>query len=458
MIIPSGTDLTKSTVGILNGIRHELGGEYAAGVPLASDTMASIQAVGNAIFAQQAHQNAFASALMNRIVKEVVVSNMFTSPLGIFKQGIMELGDSIVEIYVRMANVEGYDMEEGTAREFKYTKAQIAAAYHSLNSEKKYPVSISDMELRRAFTTMDGVYNLVSAQIQSLYTAMYYDEFNMMKYIVCRALIDGRIPVKTISEVTDKDTAETALIALKEASTNFTILSDEFTVSGEMRSTPKPAQYVIESSNFNAHIDVSALAAAFNIDKAEFAGNVLAIDNITKINYPRLAQFLATDSSYVEFTDTEKAWLAKVDALLMDKNFYMVFDNVVEMREVNIGSTLVRNYFLHNHKTFSYSPFQNVLCFTHQPSSVTSVSVSPATATVTATGVTQFADTVVKVGFASTDVIWSITGDSDKVVIDQFGRVTVKTGATDADYTITATSRFDATKTDTAVLTVNLVP
>jgi len=87
---------------------------------------------------------------------------------------------------------------------------------------------------------------------------------------------------------------------------------------------------------------------------------------------------------------------------------------------------------------------------------VTSVTVAPATATVVRPGTQQLTATVVVVGGAAQTVTWtsSDTGAGAKVTVNATGLVTVAPGAQAGDYTITATSTVDATKSGTSVITV----
>ena len=87
---------------------------------------------------------------------------------------------------------------------------------------------------------------------------------------------------------------------------------------------------------------------------------------------------------------------------------------------------------------------------------ITSVTVSPDTATVSPGIPVQLKATVVTTGFANKAVTWSVDSDSeaDGISVDLNGLVTIPTTATVEDVTVTATSVFDTTKTDTATITL----
>jgi uncharacterized protein YjdB len=86
---------------------------------------------------------------------------------------------------------------------------------------------------------------------------------------------------------------------------------------------------------------------------------------------------------------------------------------------------------------------------------VTSVTVTPATATVVQGGTKQLTATVSVVGGAAQTVTW--TSNNAKVAVSAEGLVTVAADATPDDYVITATSTVDTTKSAMTLVTVNEV-
>ena len=88
---------------------------------------------------------------------------------------------------------------------------------------------------------------------------------------------------------------------------------------------------------------------------------------------------------------------------------------------------------------------------------MTSVSVSPATATISKGMTIQLSATVVTVGFANKAVQWSIesaTGEVTKVEIDSKGLLTIPSDFGGESVTVKSTSIYDPTKSNTAVITV----
>ncbi|NUU58932.1 Ig-like domain-containing protein, partial [Paenibacillus agri] len=89
---------------------------------------------------------------------------------------------------------------------------------------------------------------------------------------------------------------------------------------------------------------------------------------------------------------------------------------------------------------------------------VNSVTVSPSTASILPGGSKQLTAAVDAVGGAATTVTWSSSDASNKVAVDNTGKVTVAANAAPGSYTITATSTADATKKASAAITVTVAP
>jgi uncharacterized protein YjdB len=96
------------------------------------------------------------------------------------------------------------------------------------------------------------------------------------------------------------------------------------------------------------------------------------------------------------------------------------------------------------------------VCFTTTAQSVTSVTVSPSTATVTKGQSLQLSAAVVTTGFANKAVYWSINEEAyeDGVRISDSGELIIPSDATVEEVTVTATSIYDKTVTGTATITV----
>ena len=141
--------------------------------------------------------------------------------------------------------------------------------------------------------------------------------------------------------------------------------------------TPKADQVIFMDSDYNAAYDVSVLSAAFNMDKAEFMGKLYLIDDFTSFDNDRFDVIRANSDMIESVTDDELALMANVKAVLLDKEWFQVYDNNIKFTEKYVASGMYWNYFLNVWKTISYSPFSNAIVFVDNsatiapPSSIT---------------------------------------------------------------------------------------
>ena len=145
----------------------------------------------------------------------------------------------------------------------------------------------------------------------------------------------------------------------------------------------------------------------------------------------------------------------------MDYDYALNNDSPLKATEFFNPSTLKNNHFLHAWRVFSTSPFENGVVYSQDAGAVSSVTVSPATASVVkGQAPLQMSATVVTTGFVNKAVLWSVdsTSKTAGVKIDEItGVVTIPADATlsaSDTITVTATSVYDSTVTGTATLTV----
>lgn len=438
--IPKTQTLNASSVEILNAIRNSASTNYRDFVPTATNTTESIRRIGEIIMQYTPLQNEFLNALVNRIARVIITSKMYTNPLSMFKKGLIDFGETIEEIFVNIANPHQYDVEESESKVFAREIPDVRAAFHTLNYKKFYKQTIQNKDLNQAFLSWDGITDLISKIVNAMYTAANYDEFVTTKYMLAKAILDGRLTPITV----DSTDAKSAVTKIKGVSNAITFMSNNYNVAGVQTFTDKNDQYLLVNSQFDSEIDVEVLASAFNMSKAEFMGHRILIDGFGTLDIARLNALFKDDPNYVEPSqDTLKA-LNAIPAVLIDKNYFMIFDNMYEFTENYNGQGLYWNYFYHTWKTFSVSPFANSVVFVPDTPSVTSVTVSPSAITCKKGQSVQLSASVGTENYAPKTVTW--TSNADGVTVEINGRVTVSSSVAVTSAKITATSTYDDTK------------
>lgn len=370
--------LNASTIDIMNVIRQNASYDYQQNVPVV-ETAQDIPKVGEVIYGTPSFANQFINALVNRIATVRMQSATFNNPYSILKKGYIEFGETIEDIFVGIANVVEFDPEKAKAREFKRTFPDVKSAFHTMNWRVMYPVTIQDNDLYQAFLNINGVTDLISKIVDQVYTAAEYDEFLLFKYLLIKAISHGKMKPTAIGDGTNlKESA----VAFRGASNLLPFMSSEYNEAGVLTTTPKENQVIFMDAMFNAQFDVEVLASAFNMDKADFMGRMFLIDNWTSFDNARFEVIRANSDGIEEVTSDELALLSDVKAVIIDENWFQVYDNNNKFTEKYVASGLYWNYFYHTWKTVSSSPFANAIVFVLDKANIT----LPQTITVELTG------------------------------------------------------------------------
>lgn len=362
----ASSTLNATTLDILNVIRQNASYDYQQNVPVV-DKASDIPKVGEVIYGTPAFANQFINALVNRIAIVRVQSSTFNNPYSILKKGYLEFGETVEDIFVSIAKAVDYTPEKASAREFKRTLPDVRSAFHTMNWRVMYPVTIQDEDLRQAFLSIDGITDLIAKIVNSVYTAAEYDEFLLFKYLLIKAISHGKMKPIAIGSDTD---LSTSAVAFRSASNILPFMSNKYNEASVKTNTPKERQIIFMDAKFNAQYDVNVLASAFNMDKADFMGRLFLIDNWTDFDNERFDIIRANSDGIEEITSAELALLNDVKGVLIDENWFQVYDNNNKFTEQYVASGLYWNYFYHVWKTVSSSPFANAIVFVSKTAGV----------------------------------------------------------------------------------------
>lgn len=353
------TTLNASTLDILNVIRQNASYDYQQNVPEVTK-VTDIPRVGEVIYGTPAFANQFINSLVNRIALVAIQSATFNNPYAMLKKGYLEFGETVEDIFVSIANVVEYSPEKAAGREFKRTMPDVRTAFHTMNWRTMYPITIQDEDLKQAFMNANGVQSLVAKIVDSMKTAAEYDEFLLFKYLLIKSISHGKM--KPVDVGTGEDIKESG-VKFRGISNTLPFMSNQYNEAGVKTTTPKERQVIFMDSMFNAQYDVNVLASAFNMDKADFMGRLFLIDNWTEFDNERFDIIRANSDGIEEVTSAELELLKDVHAVILDENWFQVYDNNNKFTENYVSAGLYWNYFYHTWKTVSYSPFANAVVF-----------------------------------------------------------------------------------------------
>ena len=452
---PKIVTLSNNSVDVLNAIRNSASINYRDYVPVATADADSIREIGATIMDYPALQNEFLNALVNRIGRVILTSKSYQNPWAMFKKGFLEFGETIEEVFTNLAKPFQFDPAVAENEIFKREIPDVRSAFHVLNYQKFYKATVSQEQIRMAFMSWDGVTSLISSIVESMYTAANYDEFITMKYLLCKRILSGQMYWATSSDTALS--AKDIIKSIRTNSDNLTFLSPKYNISGVYNSTEKNNQYIIIPSAMMAEFDVEVLAAAFNMGKVEFMGHVVMVDSFNELDTARLKELFKDDPTYTEFSANDLQALNLVAAVLVDKDFFMIFDNLQNFTENYNGQGLYWNYYYHVWKTFSTSPYANAVLFTSGGSndwSSASITVTPGAATVLPGQSVQLNARINRVSpFVPKAIDWE--SNSEYATVSKSGVVTVLANAPKStQITITAKAHAHPETTGTATITV----
>lgn len=404
-----------TTSAVINAIAPSL----SERIPTA--TAENLADIGQYILNNKSLANQFLNVLVNRIARVIITSRLYENPLAAFKKGTEKYGDIIEEIFVNIANAHEYNPQIAENEVYKRVIPDVGAVFHRTNSQLFYKATIQEESLEKAFTSEQGMRTLIAGIVDSLYSGANYDEFVAMKNIFAESA-DEMFYIKT--DAPSVDNIHNIVTNIKSASNLMEFMSNQYNAAGVMNYTPKSRQVLLIRADIDAIMDVNVLAAAFNMDKAEFMGRKVLVDNFGAEN-------------------------PDVYAVLCDDEFLMVVNTLDKFTEQYNAQGLYWNYFWHVWRVFSRSPFSNCIAFTSGTIvAATSVSITNTSGTYAKGTDLQMTASVAPATATNKNVRWTLEGAEADTYISATGMVHFGTAQT-GTLTIKATLVADPTKTDT---------
>lgn len=346
------------TYDIVNAIRNSLGTDFQRYVPLANAD--NVLEVGHGIMINQTVQNEFLVNLIDRIGLVVIKSVSLSNPLAKFKKGQMPTGRTIEEIFVDITQEKQYDPEESETTVFKREIPNVKVLFHERNRQGYYEQTIQDDSLKSAFVSWNNFDNFLVKIIKAIYNSAEVDEFKYMKLLIDNYHSKGLFHVIPVAKPDTKTATQDLIKKIRTTATLMTLpmgTRDFNSLAVHTRCDMDDLHLIIDA-NLQAQIDVDVLAAAFNMGKTDFMGHVTVIDKFASKG---------------------------LEAVLIDRDWYMVYDTLQKLETIRNPRGLYWNYFYHVWQVLSVSRFSNAVAFVSgDVPAVTQVIVDPVIASVKA--------------------------------------------------------------------------
>ena len=332
------------SVEILNTIRNNADSLYQTRVPEA--TQNNISEIGRVFSQYNEVYNTFISTLIHKIGLTIIQTKSFTNKLKKFKSGTLLSEQDIEEIFVeQFRSAEGaYDpnggMAEGGIHPFKRrTYQDVQVMYHRMNRQDKYVITLSKLDVIRAFRSASTLDAFITAQFNSIYTGAEYDEYIHMKQLFAEAIANTDEPMVTYNVPALDGTVDSArafIRTAKKAVKDLEYPSIEFNPAHVKTMSDASNLVMFVNKDVAVHLDVDLYAQIYGPDYAKMGVTVVELDN-----------FGSDDTGTY--------------ALICDKDWFKVYDTLNEFEELKNPEGLYTNYWLHVWQILSYSKFKNVI-------------------------------------------------------------------------------------------------
>lgn len=378
------------SIGILNNIRSNASQEYQNRIPEA--TQQNIQEIGNALQTYTVLHNEFCDALINKIGKTILESKLFNNRLARFKQGAILTQQDVEEIFVSMSKAEGAYDPTGPNPLGRREAPDVKTIYHRMNRQDVYTISIGDLDFKRVFRSEATLDSFISSLINSVYSGANYDEWLAMKNLIATypgyttvqvpvitdiiqdddsvalASFGGDVIIKTglgytsdsgISKTEYKaQTIKELVKSIRKVVTDLTFPTTEYNAAGVRTWTDPNNLVLLVHKDVLAELDVEVLAKSFNMGKTDIQIEVIPMDDFGGITKEYL------DGGEKEYIFNLGAGeYALTYAVLVDKDWFRVYDTLSHFEPQRNAHGLFTNYFYHVHQILSASTFKNAVRF-----------------------------------------------------------------------------------------------
>lgn len=302
--------------------------------------------------------------LLKRIAFFAIEQKRFKNPLSFLEGDNLPLGFAGQNVHVNPVKGRAFNVNDFAGLLQKY-EAEVMVEYLNVNLDKQYPLSYTRAKVKQAFTSWSDLEAFINGLINALYNSAEIDAYNYTKALVTSAYYGGRIVTEVVDEPTTEAKDKAFVKTLRKLNRKFQLPSSNYNawkmVNGDEAkavttwSDPSDIGIMI-TADVEAEIDVEVLAAAFNMDKADFLGRVVVVDN-----------FDVYDDEGNKVKDGKDIY-----AVIYDRSFFKIKTQDYEMDEFYNANNRVWNVYLNVNKMYNTSLFANAVCLAGKKAPVTS--------------------------------------------------------------------------------------
>ena len=266
---------------LLNAVKLDLPGEYKDKIPTATKT--NLLEIADIMIEYPTIKNAFLTRLVNKVGKTIIDNKVYKNRFKEFKKEMLPYGTSIEYVFTDLIKAKNFSENFGSSAAESLVARQdnnnVGVQYVSKNYEVKWKETISDVVFRQAFTTENGLYNLINAKVQAVINSTEYNE---------ELAINGVLNLMPMVEEVVTGYADTQagykafLKKVKELSLKLPICSNKYNVQGVHTWTNLEDMIIFMTPELQAAIDVEVLASLMHIEKAEIGNRIRTVEKFMK--------------------------------------------------------------------------------------------------------------------------------------------------------------------------------
>lgn len=369
---------TASSTDLVNLIRANSSQLYRDTVPKATGSSASLREIGSCVTSYEPVYNEFLD-ILNRIAFTIVKNAAFTNPLYMFDNGVLDYGETIREIFVKLAEPHQFDEleKEEEWHMLKTEKANIDEVFHYLNYQIYYKQTIDMPRVKQAFLSESGVREIIDFIIQSMYKAQVYDTYAMTMYMIAKRAIEGNMTYL----YADSNDKTKYMGKLRGLTNTLSLPTREYNDAHVINPTRFDEQIAIVSAWFEGELDAESLAYAFHQDKIDYQQKRVIVNSFSEIDIDRINELLSTikgqKTRVTPFTKEEIEFLDGIKTFIVSSKYLMIYTNDIELTNFFDGERRVWNYWLHDWKTFATSPYESRVAVVSKKPVVSGITITP---------------------------------------------------------------------------------
>lgn len=344
-----------NNIEFLNAVRQVATQGYKERIPTATQT--NLKEVTEAIMKYPANKNEFVDTLTNKVAQTKFMQKVYKNPYRFFKKGSLPYGESIESIFVDIIKGKSFNENFGDSEVSSLIGAEkvtnVKVEYYSENIRNKYKLTISDMQLRKAFMSAEGLQQLINKMMIAPLNSVEYDEFLVTKKLLGTIKM-SEVVISDYDSLTEDKQASKLTKTIKEYVSKMGFLSNKFNSQGVMTFSKPEEMVIFVTPETKANIDVELLSTAFNMEKAEVSGRMIEIDEF-------LMQVLAQSGENASDTVGDTVVDNNTLAIIADENLIQMYDTLNETESFRNADKLITNTFVHRWSIAYGCGFANAL-------------------------------------------------------------------------------------------------